>query len=237
MSKSFGRSITISFAKVIVALMVAGITLTIVWYLASDAPKLEALLAGLASGFAIALVQYLIEWHEHTEVDAIKRMGIRGISAHRDNKEFYAGLISSAKREILVLGNTASRFMEDFAHRERADSRALMQAVERGVAVRILLPNRGKLPSHDRQRADQSIKRMGELQSQFPQQFQCRMFDHAPMHSLVKVDDSCLIGPIFPHVRSKDTPTIHVSANSAFVVEYLTYFEKEWEKAERPKDV
>jgi hypothetical protein len=204
---------------------------TVAYFITKNA-KYEGLLAGLGTGLIVAVVQYLLEWNEHSEIEAIKKLGIIRILPHRDDKAYYKPLLEKAEREIIVLGNTAFRFFEDFAHPTRRDSQALLEALARGVTVRILLPQAQQLKEGDRQNAATVKSRMVEIASKY-QNFEYRYFDHPPANSLVKIDDECLFGPIFTHVNSKDSPTIHASVNSALVAQYIQHIENEWTKASK----
>lgn len=230
MIKHFNRLVRIRFYKIVMVLLTVATAAVAVAYFNNVNQKLDALLAGGVTGLFVALIQYLLEWNEHREIETIKQLGIQRILAHRDDRMHYQQLLATAKKDVWVLGNTASRLLEDFAHSSRADSRALLEALGRGVKVRILLPKAEFLAEEDRSRSDLAKKRMAEI-SKTHQSFESRFFDHPPTHSLMKVDDDCLVGPIFPHVKSKDSPTIHANADSPLVDEYLKYFEKEWERA------
>lgn len=189
---------------------------------------LGPIFSGLLTGLLVAFVQYLLSWHDHGEAEAIQRLGIRRIVPHRDDKGFYRGLLEQSRDEVLLLGNTASRFLEDFCHSSRADSCALLRALERGVRVRFLLPESQHLSAKDRARGKQAQARMLELQGAYPEKFQVRLFGHPSAHSIMKVDSQCLVGPLFPDVASKDSPAILASADSLLLLEYLKYFEREW---------
>jgi hypothetical protein len=230
MTSKFTRYLQIRLYKIVIVLLAVATLGAGYAYFSTAQPKYETLFAGLATGLFVALIQYLLEWNEHREIETIKQLGIQRILPTRDDKAHYQQLLANAQKEILVLGNTASRLFEDFAHSTRTDSRALLDALGRGVRVRVLLPQTEHLDSDDRPRSEVAKRRMKEIASQFPH-FERRFFRHAPVHSLMKVDDDCLVGPIFPGVRSKDSPTIHANADSSLVGEYLKYFEREWEDA------
>lgn len=230
MTSQFSHIVRVKLYKLIIAILLAATALLTFAYFKSANPKLEPLLAGVVTGLIVAIIQYLLHWNEHTEIEAIKGLGIQRILPHRDEKLYYQAVLARADREICVLGNTASRFLEDFAHSSRTDSRTMLEALGRGVRVRILLPKAAHLPEEDRHRAEASKKRLCEIAREF-NKLECKYFDHAPMHSLVKVDSECLVGPIFPHLKSKDSPTIHAYEYSPLVGEYLKYFEKEWTNA------
>jgi hypothetical protein len=72
---------------------------------------------------------------------------------------------------------------------------------------------------------------MSELTAEYKRTFEAREFNHIATHSLVMIDEECLVGPVFPHLQSKDSPTIHVATSSAFVAAYLEALENDWNAA------
>ena len=230
MKSQFERFVRVRLYKIVIVALSVATAACIAAYLKSSSPKVEPLLAGMVTGLLVALIQYLLDWNEHQEIETIKKLGIRRILPHRDDKSYYQRLLTGAERDIVVLGNTASRFLEDFAHPTRTDSRTLFEALQRGVRVRVLVPKPEYLPEDDRPRAEAANKRMIQI-AQESSNFEYRHFNHPPTHSLVKIDNECLFGPVFPHVKSKDSPTIHADADSALVGEYLRYFDNEWKQA------
>lgn len=45
------------------------------------------------------------------------------------------------------------------------------------------------------------------------------------------MDDTCIIGPVFPDLESRNTPALRLRSSSPMAIPYLDYFESEWEKA------
>ena len=131
------------------------------------------------------------------------------------------------------MGVTASRFMDHFADKQsdRTETRVLLDALARQVKVRILVPKSEYLASVDDKGNADRAKRCFEAVVTRHDNFECRYFSHVPAHSLVVVDEECIIGPVFPDVRSKDTPCIHITASSPYAKKYLEYFDKEWTNA------
>jgi hypothetical protein len=230
MKSQFERFIRVRLYKIVIgALLVATVICTVI-YFTTNWLKIEPIMAGMVTGLIVALVKYLLDWNEHQEIETIKKLGIQRILPHRDDKIYYQRLLAGAEHDIVVLGNTALRFLDDFAHSTRTDSRALFEALGRGVQVRVLVPTPEYLPIEDRPRAEMANRRMAQIARE-SSNFQYRHFNHLPTHSLVKVDNECLFGPVFSFVKSKDSPTIHADADSALVVAYLQYFENEWTQA------
>lgn len=230
MKSHFNQILRVHLYKIVMFVWIAATGFFAILFFKEENSKIEALLGGLLAGLLVAFVQYLLDWNEHSDIEAIKELGIKRILPHRDNKSYYGQALSKAKREIWLLGNTASRFLEDFAHPNREDSNAFLTALQKGVEARILLPEASHLDASERFKAKASRQQLTELTKQFPN-LKCRYFNHRPAHSVMKIDDECLVGPVFPNVRSKDSPTIHTYAYSPLVGKYLEHFKEEWDNA------
>ena len=61
--------------------------------------------------------------------------------------------------------------------------------------------------------------------------FLIRYFEHKAAHSIFRIDDTCIIGPIFPEIESRNTPALHVMSSSPMAINYLDYFDSEWDQA------
>ncbi|QTE36118.1 hypothetical protein J3L18_23740 [Mucilaginibacter gossypii] len=193
-------------------------------------PQISSLISGLATGFALATVQFFFSWYEYAKIDKYERLKIRDIRPDRDNRELYESLIINSKKEIIVLGSTATRLINDFADSNSSQPRnkVLLSALSKGVVVKILLPDQIFL--HTNQQAQFSIikTKFEAIAGQYPN-FQFKYFQHEPYHSIFLADDDCILGPIFPGVSSKNTPSIHVDSSSPFAKTYLDYFNNEWQ--------
>jgi len=231
MSKIFEKVIKFQLAKFIICAIFFAALILLLGYYNLENTKISVLYGGLSTGLIIAGIQLLFSWGEFNEMEKIKKMGIKKILPHRDDERLYRNVIRNSKREILVLGNTASRFFIDFADETRDDKKTLIDALGRGTKVKILLPNPKWLSAQDKLRAQISLKKIKELSSRYKTFFECRYYDHAPFHSLVLADDHCLVGPIFPNIPSKDSPAIYTDNNSIYANSYLRYFDYEWEDA------
>ena len=58
-----------------------------------------------------------------------------------------------------------------------------------------------------------------------------RYFNHTAAHSIFRIDDTCIIGPIFPELESRNTSAMHLKNNSPVALQYMGYFSSEWEQA------
>lgn len=218
---------------VVLVLLIAIVLFSFLFSAENTNPKLYSLYGGLIVGLGIALFQLLLAWYEYREVEKIKELKIKKILPHRDDEALYRSIIKSSKKEIIVLGNTASRFLQDFADSSRPDKHALIDAFSRNVKFKLLLPSLDFLYSdRDKRRAENAKEKIMELHKKYNELFECRFFQHPPNHSMVIADDDCLIGPIFKYTPSKDNPTIYTKKDSVFVHPYLKYFENEWQNAE-----
>lgn len=233
--KLFSKSLSLSIAGVIlIVLSLVTVSIGVFYWVNFDSipPKLSALLGGLIAGLFVALLQFVWSWYEFRQIQFVRQLNIKNILPNRDNREFYNRLIKQSRSRIYVLGVTANRFLEHFANKDsgRGDARSLLEALGRGVEVRILIPKKEFLLSpEDVRKAATSEARLAELKLGH-QTFQYAYFAHIPVHSIVIVDEECIVGPVFPGVDSKDTPSIYAESSSKFVEKYLTYFEQEWTK-------
>lgn len=229
----FKKKLNIYLYKIILGVVALVICVVGVCYFASEADsRATPLLAGLTTGLLVALLQLLLMWTEHTEMEKTKKLGIKNILPHRDDEAFYRKVIQRSEKEIRLLGSTAYRFMMDFADESRADKRALIDALNRKVKVKFLLPDHKYLwNDHDKGRATAALEGVLGLQIKYGELIECRHYAHHPFHNLLLLDGDCFVGPIFPHRTSRNTPTIYTDVSSIFAKSYLEYFDYEWEKA------
>ena len=69
------------------------------------------------------------------------------------------------------------------------------------------------------------------MKKKYPHNIDIRYFNHTAAHSIFRVDDTCIIGPVFPELESKYTPALHVMNSSPVALNYMDYFESEWNQA------
>jgi hypothetical protein len=216
---------------VLVLLVVATIIAGTYYYKGEANSKATALFGSLLTGLILVILQFLFSYAEYKALSRIQELGVKDILVHRDDKDFYRQLINKARKRIDVMGVTAARFMEDFADLSSGHSETteLLQALSRGAEVRILVPDPKYLTRvSDQSKAETAARLFKAIVSD---KFQYRYFEHEPAHSIVVIDDECLIGPVLPEVASRHTPAIYIERNSEYSRRYLEYFDKEWEKA------
>lgn len=97
--------------KIILFVAIIAISIVLIAYFYSKPDsKVTPLLGGIATGMLVAVLQLLLMWTEHNQIENIMKLGIKNILPYRDDKNFYENVIKGTKKEIRVLGSTASRF-------------------------------------------------------------------------------------------------------------------------------
>lgn len=221
-------------------LIVLTIVFGIFFYFNKKDPFWAAIFSGVATGLLVSIVQFVISWYEHNKIKRIYRkiiefeqMGIQKILPHRDDQGEYRDRVQNTKKRLWVMGHTASRFIEDFANKSspRTEKKVLFKILgDDNVKVRILIPAKEYLDADKQVSFDSTMMKMQQIGEKYPN-FEVKYFEHKPAHSIFLFDDQCLLGPIFPSLASKDTPTLHSKVNGEFSEQYIAYFEKEWEDA------
>lgn len=230
----FKKQCNVYLFKIIIVFAFLATVVFLVIYLSSKPDsKWTPLLGGMTTGLLIALLQLLLMWTEHSEIEKIKKLGIKKILPYRDDKDFYETIINNAREEIRVLGSTAFRFLKDFADENREDKKALLDALNREVCVKFLLPKPECLwNDEDISKGKSSLVLIQKLKEKYGDLVECRYYSHNPFHNLLLSDNDCFVGPIFPNRTSQNTPTIFTDIDSVFAKSYLEYFEYEWKDAQ-----
>lgn len=225
--------ISASVIIVIVLIIITVATLCTYWYIDRPSSKWGALLGSLAAGLIIAVIQFFIAWQDYKETEKLKKLKLIEILYNRSARDKYAEYIKSCNRELDVMGVTAVRFFNDFADTSNGapdDAKVLLQALERRVVVRVLLPAEGHLP--DEKKGDYARVRAKCRELQHYQNLQVKYFSHPAAHSIFRIDDTCIIGPVFPELESRYTPALHVMKSSPVALNYMDYFNSEWNSAQ-----
>ncbi|WP_133166298.1 hypothetical protein [Sphingobacterium haloxyli] len=159
-------------------------------------------------------------------------MKVLDVRSDRDSREFYENLIKESKRQIDIMGVTADRLIDHFADIDGDQERAkvLLRALNKKVKVRILLPEKEYIDSTKSSTFDSVKLKLEKLEKEYPL-LEYRYFSYSPKHSIFRIDDTCILGPVFPERQSRDTPAIHFDSSSPFASKYLEHFEHEWENA------
>lgn len=189
---------------------------------------------GLLTGLIVLLVQFIADVQRDEELEELQATKIKRVLISRDNVDYYRNLLKGSRTSVVVMGVTASRFLTDFADIDHPDPdhKVLIDAINRGVKVRILLPAREHLSSCNHGKFDQARTRIAALKGQVgSEKLEARYYKHPATVSMVVTDKNCLVGPVFSNKLSQHTPTIHALSDGEWARLHLDYFEEEWTTA------
>jgi hypothetical protein len=229
-----------SFIIFFILFFLIGLLTIFYWFEVLSDPKWLAIISGLLAGFVVALFQTALSLRELQELDTYHALKIKEILLRRNDRNYYAKLISESKNKIWLQGVTAQRFLHHFANKEDSQqgAKVLLEAIGRGVEIRILVASIDcLLRDDDKKKAEMAEPLLNKLTDESNGRFKYAYYKHVPTHSIVTVDSQCIIGPIFPGEPSEHTPAIHLENSSEFVAPYLKYFRNEWKEWSKDKEV
>lgn len=232
----FGKSSRISYSAIIIIILALCTicTLCAYWFIDDLDDRWGAFLGSLAAGLIVAIIQFLIAWQDYVQTNKLKELKLIEVLYNRASRNKYADYIKNCNRNLDVMGVTAVRFFNDFADTSSGapeNATVLLKALARNVKVRILLPSDDFLPDSkkiDSARVKAKYKELYQYHN-----LQIRYFSHTASHSIFRIDDTCIIGPVFPELESRNTPALHVMKSSPMALNYMDYFNSEWDKAKR----
>lgn len=232
--KIFEKSFRITASAIIfIVLSLATIFLIVIYWKTENNPW-SSILGSLIAGLIVAIIQFLIAWQDYKENEKLKKLKLIEILYNRNERSWYANYIAEANNQIDVMGVTAVRLFDHFASTDNnapETDKVLIRVLEKGIVVRLLLPDEDHLPNNEKkQDANKVRKKHQDLVKQFPN-LEMRYFKHIPAHSIFRVDDECIVGPVFPELESKYTPGLRLKNKSPLASKYIEYFEKEWNNA------
>ena len=225
-------AITVVALLLLAVLVAMSILMTDKRFLENDGP-VWVFASGVASGLVVTLAQFFLSWADAKAIDRFRSMGVENVLSNRDEEAYYGKLIQSARSQVDVLGSTAARLMQDFADLDspKPEKRALIEALKKGVEVRILVADPSQLDDRENTYKYPVARKFFENIAVQYSNFQVRYFDATPIASFVRTDQELVVGPLLPGVESKHTPALHVFNYSPYASSYLNYFEKTWATA------
>jgi hypothetical protein len=231
----FGKDVKIKTTIIILVLLFVSVVVVGIWFGKTDDPKALSILGSLFSGLIVAIIQLIIAWQDYYQIEKFKKLELIKIMYDRDDRIFYEEYIGKAKQYIYVMGVTAIRFFNDFADYEQSatsNAKVLLHKLAQGVQVRILLPEIGFLAGNKKNDFEEVKQHVGNIKTKFTTyRLAVRYFNHIPAHSVFIIDDTCIVGPVFPNIESKYTPALHLRNTSPIAIKYQDYFNMEWESA------
>lgn len=185
------------------------------------------LFTAVSTGLLCHLISLLCEWQQYKTLDKFRVMGVLDVLNNRRDKAFYENELSKAKEIVQVMGTSCERFVDDFANEEN-DAHVLIDALKKneGLKVFILLPKIEKMDDKSRSKFDTNKPKFEKLKKKFSNQVEIKHYAFEAHCSLVRVDDILIVGPVFRGTESKDSPAIHIKANSPYAIKHIEYFEE-----------
>ena len=111
----FNKNLKISATLIIfICLIITTVVIGLIFWNSLDA-KIFAIFGSLFAGLIVAIIQFIIAWQDYNQTEKLKELELIEVLYNRDSRTFYEEYIKGAKREIKMMGVTASRFFNDFA--------------------------------------------------------------------------------------------------------------------------
>lgn len=197
-------------------------------------PRLSSFVGGLAAAFLVATLQFVIQLHEQIKLSRFRYHGVIDFLEERSGKDAYKAIIKTAKKstKIQLQGVTGSRFLQDFADFKDDKARALIDALDRGVMVEILVAHSLYLePDNKPDLLNKTVKLAAELLNKYPTLFFIKYYESSPSHNILACGEVCIVGPIFKGKSSKNSPAIIFDRSGSYVSAYLENFTNMWAAA------
>jgi hypothetical protein len=214
--------------------------LIIIWaaftYFFFDSPsgKWEIFWGGASAGMIAILFDTALSMYKYGEIDKLKGFGIIEILPERRGAPYYSKLLSGAYYNVQVLGTTCNRFINDFANLNSED-KVLVDALEKNknLHVKLLVASESYLDENSKLKMQGIKGEITALEKKYKGRFQVQYYDFAPRHSIVRVDEEIIIGPVFQEVESQHSPAIHMNVYSFLAKKYLAYFDWVWKQSHK----
>jgi hypothetical protein len=203
--------------------------LTVYLYFQIIDQKISALVGGVSGGLAVYLIQFVCSLYEYKQIDKFRGLGIVDILPNRRDEESYRRIVKNATHIVQVMGTSCTRFIDDFANSRNRDH-LLLDALNKNQALKVqfLVPTDEHMDLRSKGRFDADAAQILNLLKTFGDRIEMRRFEFQARHSMVRVDESLIVGPVFQEIESRDSPAVHVNTNSVFAEKYITHFEWVW---------
>lgn len=234
MDNLYKKMLNVPLSNVILFILVLSIIIFGCIYYNTDDVKTANILGGLTAGLLVAVVQMLMAWDSYASSEKLKRIQIKEALLTRSDKAYYGDFISNAQYSIDVMGVSGERFMKDFADVDPSaplQSRIIINLLVKEITVRVIMPRIQYLDEPNKTKFKEAEPLFENLKGMYPDYFKVKYFEHIPAHSIFRVDNECIVGPVFTKTPSRFTPAIRFYNNSPIVKKYLEYFEDEWNNA------
>ena len=195
------------------------------YYSSITDPKLATLMGGISGGIAVYLISFLLSIYEYKQIDRFRDMGVLEVLSDRRRSDYYKDYVKNANNTVQVMGTSCTRFVDDFANNAN-DNHVLIDALNKNsdLKVQFLIPSDDYMDDGSKTKFEEGKQKFVNFRNQFEGRVELKRHDFEARHSLVRVDDHLIIGPVFQLVESKDSPAIHLRTPSKYAEKYLKYF-------------
>ena len=202
-------------------------------YFGIDDPKLSALVGGISGGVAVYIIVFLFSIYEYRQIDRFRALGVVEVLPDRRDDDYYRNIVKDAKTMVQVMGTSCTRFVDDFANIAN-DEHVLVDALNRNAELKVqfLVPEEKYMDESSQHRFAAGRLTIEKLKDKYKRRIEMRRFDFQARHSMVRVDNDLIVGPVFKEVESRNTPAIHVDIKSAFAEKYVEYFSWVWGRSQ-----
>ena len=224
MKTAMGEIVSIPLRYLILLSLVGILALSILGFCQSDNEKSSAFFGGVSGGIVAVIIGFLVSMYEYRQIDRYEALGVRDILSDRRNTSYYRNIVKDAKEIVQVMGTSCIRFIDDFADQEN-DDHVLINALHDhdNLTLTLLVPTEENMDEKSKLNFIAGAKKLNKLQSKFQGRVFIKRYNFAPRHSLVRVDNDLIVGPVFQEVESQNSPAIHLTTKSAYAKKYLDY--------------
>lgn len=232
MTSIFKKKFVLGLSTLVI-LVTISVTLILSYYFYNEPlnSKLSMIYGGALVASFFMLIQFLLSYSDYHNNEKLQRYGVKGLLSKRDDKQYYLNLIKDAKLELNLLFHTGKRFCEDFCGQGGDDGFLIDQITKnKNLKVRVLLQKRETLKENDQLKFDVALKFIDAMKKEFPSRFEVGYYDNSPSHNIFASENDVIVGPYFEHVDGKYTHSMHFKRNAGYVMEYMEFFNCEWDR-------
>ena len=224
MKTAMGKHVTAHLRYIFLGCLILSIVISTALFFFADGEKISAFLGGMSGGLIGVTISFLFSMYEYANIDRYRALGVLNILPNRRDTSYYADIVRKAKEIVQVMGTSCIRFIDDFAD-PKSDGHVLIDALRKynNLTLTLLVPTEENMDENSKSNFKTGEEKLKLLQEEFPKRVFIKRYNFEPRHSLVRVDDHLIVGPVFQEVESKNSPAIHLTTNSEYAQKYLKY--------------
>lgn len=237
MKIAMGKLVATNLRYILLACLLLGLVFVTYLFFQVDDDKWSAFLGGISGGLVGVTISFLFSMYEYANIDRYRTLGVLNILPNRRDTSYYIDIIKKAKGTVQVMGTSCTRFINDFAD-ANSNEHVLIDALNKhqNLKIELLVPTDEKMDKQSSLRFEAGKEKLRQLQGTFKERVQLKRYNFEPRHSLVRVDNDLIVGPVFQQVESQHSPAIHLDINKEFADKYLEYFEVVWKESSTYSD-